>query len=64
MGFPGGPAGKESTFSAGDGSSVPGLGRSSGEANGYPLQYFYLENPMDRGVWQTTVHGGAELYMT
>ena len=64
MGFPGGPAGKESTFNAGDGSSVPGLGRSPGETNGYPLQYFYLENPMDRGAWQTTVHGVAELDMT
>ena len=37
--------------------SVPGSGRSSGEGNGNPLQYFYLENPMDRGAWWATVHG-------
>ena len=37
--------------------SIPGLGRSSGEGNGNPLQYSCLENPMDRGVWQATVHG-------
>ena len=36
---------------------VPGLGRSSGEGNGNPLQYSCLENPMDRGVWWATVHG-------
>ena len=28
-----------------------------GEGNGTPLQYFCLENPMDRGAWQATVHG-------
>ena len=39
--------------------SVPGLGRSSGGGNGNPLQYAYLENPMDRGAWQITVHGVA-----
>ena len=38
--------------------SIPGLGRSLGEGNGYPLQYSYLENSMDRGAWQATVHGG------
>ena len=32
--------------------SIPGSGRSSGEGNGNPLQYSYLENPMDRGAWQ------------
>ena len=37
--------------------SIPGLGRSPGEGNGNPLQYSYLENPMDRGTWQTVVHG-------
>ena len=36
---------------------IPGLGRSLGEGNGYPLQYSGLENPMDRGPWQVTVHG-------
>ena len=37
---------------------IPGLGRSPGEGNGYPLQYSCLENSMDRGAWQATVHGG------
>ena len=36
---------------------IPGLGRSPGEGNGNPLQYSCLENPMDRGAWQVTVHG-------
>ena len=40
-----------------DVSSIPGSGRSSGGGHGNPLQYFYLENPMDRGAWQDTVHG-------
>ena len=35
----------------------PGLRRSPGEGNGNPLQYSCLENPMDRGAWQATVHG-------
>ena len=47
MGFPGGSAGKESTCSVGDLGSIPGLGRSLGEGNGYPLQYSGLENSMD-----------------
>ena len=34
-----------------------GSGRSSGEGNGYPLQYSCLEKSMDRGAWQNTVHG-------
>ena len=45
---------------AGDLGSVPGLGRSPGERNGNPLQYSSLGNPMDRGTWQTTVHGVAK----
>ena len=40
-----------------DASSIPGLGRSPGGGNGNPLQYSYLENPMDRGAWQAPVHG-------
>ena len=36
---------------------IPGLGRSPGEGNSYPLQYSGLEIPMDRGAWQATVHG-------
>ena len=38
-------------------SLIPGLGRSPGKGNGYPLQYSCLENPMDRRAWQATVHG-------
>ena len=49
-------SGKESTFNAGDLGSIPGLGRSPREGNGNPLQNPCLENPMDRGAWQTTVH--------
>ena len=59
MGFPGGSAGKESACNAGDLSSIPGLGRSPGEGNGYPLQYSGLENSMD-----CIVHGVAESDMT
>ena len=44
--FPGGSAGKESTCSVGDLGLIPGLGRSPGEGNGYPLQYSGLENPV------------------
>ena len=40
--------------------SVPGLGRFSGEGNGNSLQYSCLENPIDKGAWQATVHGVAE----
>ena len=40
--------------------SVPGLRRSPGEGNGYTLQYSDLENSMDRGAWQATVHGDAK----
>ena len=36
--------------------SMPGLGRSVGEGNGYPLQYSCPENPMDRGAWWATVY--------
>ena len=39
---------------------IPGLGRSSGEGNGNPFQYSCLENPMDGGAWQLTVHGVAK----
>ena len=48
---------------AGDADLIPGLGRSPGEGNGYPLQYSLLENPMDRGAWQVTVYGVAESRM-
>ena len=51
--------GKESAYQAGNAGYVPGLRRSSGEGNGNPLQYSCLENPMDGGAWQATVHGVA-----
>ena len=44
--------------------SIPGLGRSPGERNGNLLQYSCLENPMNSGAWQATVHGVAELDTT
>ena len=56
----GGSAGKESTCNVGDRSSIPGLGRSPEERNGYPLQYSGLENSMDRGAWQAAVQGIAK----
>ena len=56
-GFPVGSKNKESVCYRGDLGSVPGFGRSPGEGNGNPLQYSCLENSIDRGAWQTTVHG-------
>ena len=56
-GFPHSSVGKESAYNAGDLGSIPGLGRSPGGGNGNPFQYFCLENFMDRGAWQGTVHG-------
>ena len=58
--FPGGSEGKESTCSEGDLCYIPGLGRSLGEGNGYPLHNSCLENSMDRGDWQATVYGVAK----
>ena len=54
-GFPGGSDSKESICNEGDLGSVPGLGRSPGEGNGYPLQCSGLENSMDKGAWH--LHG-------
>ena len=56
-GFPGGSDGKESACDARDPYSIPRLGRSPGEGNGNQLQYSCLENSMNRGAWQATVHG-------
>ena len=56
-GFPGGSDGKASVYNAGDPGSIPGLESSPGEGNGNPLQHYCLENPMDRGAWEATVHG-------
>ena len=61
MGFPGGSAGKESACNVGDQGSIPGLGRSPGEGNVYPLQYSGLENSMDRGAPRATVHGVTKI---
>ena len=47
LSFPAVSACKESAYNVGDLGSIPGLGRSPGEENGYPLQYSDLENPMD-----------------
>ena len=60
MGFPGGSEDKASACIAGDWGWIPESGRSSGEGNGYPLQYSCLENSMNRGAWQATVYGVAE----
>ena len=49
---------------SGDAGSIPGLERSPGEGKGYLLQYSCLENSIDRGSWQATVHGDAELDST
>ena len=61
MGFPSGSDGKEYACSVGDPDSIPELRRSPGEGNGNPLQYSYLGNPMDRGVWQATVHRATKV---
>ena len=60
MGFPGSSVGKESAYSAGDPSSIPGSGKSAGKGIGYPLQYFWIslvaqlvKNPP--AVWETWV---------
>ena len=53
--------GKEPAFNAGDPASILGLVRSPGGVYGNPLQYSCLENPMDRGAWQATVHGVARV---
>ena len=64
MGFPASSDNKESTFSVGEPGSIPGLWKSPGEGNGNPLQYSCLENPLDRGTCQATVHGVKELDTT
>ena len=64
LGFAGGSDGKESTCNARDLGLIPELGRSSGEENGYWLQYSGLENSVDSGAWWATVHGVAKSDMT
>ena len=62
QGLPGGLDSKEeSTHNVGDLGSIPALGRSHGGGHGNPLKYSCLKNPMDRGAWQTIVHGVARV---
>ena len=60
QGFPGSSVGKDSAYNAGYPGSIPGWGRCPGEGNGNPLQYSFLENPMDRGAWHATASGVAK----
>ena len=63
MGFPCGSVVKNPPANEGDAEDaglIPQLGRFPGGGNGNPLQYSCLNNPMDRGVWQATVHGAAK----
>ena len=60
MGFPGGSEVKASACNAGDLDSIPGSGKSPGEGSGNPLQYSFLENPMDGGAWWAIVHRVAK----
>ena len=62
-GFSGGAVVKNPPANArdtGDTGSIPGSGPAPGEENGNPLQYSWLENPMDRGAWRATVHGATK----
>ena len=68
MGLPCGSEGKKSACKVGDLGWIPGSGRSPGEGKGYfgegngnPFQYSCLENPMNKGAWQATVHGVAKV---
>ena len=58
--FPGGSDSKVSAYNVVDPDSIPGLGRSSGDGNGNPLQYSCLDSPMEGGAWLATVHGVAK----
>ena len=51
---------KNPPASAGNLGSIPVLGRSAGAENGNPLQYPYLEDSMDRGVWRAMIHGAEK----
>ena len=64
MSFPCGSPGKESACNVRDLDSIPGLGISTGEGNGYPLQYSCLENLMDRGAWRAIVLAVAKSQTT
>ena len=62
--FPGGSGSKESACNVGDPELIPGSGRCSAERNDYPLQYTWLENFMDRGIWRAKINGVIESDMT
>ena len=64
FGFPDGSDDKETACNTGDQGSIPGSGESPGEGNDNPLQYSRLENPMDRGTRQATVHGVTKIRTT
>ena len=57
MGFRDGSGVKNPLANTGDVGSILGSGRSPREGNGNPLQNSCLEDPMDRGAWQATIHG-------
>ena len=60
MDFPDGSNGKEYNCKVEALGSIPGSGGSPGEGNGYPLQYFLLDNSMDRRAWLAIVHGSQK----
>ena len=62
--FAGGSVVKNLPTNAGDLGSIPGSGKSPGEAHGNPLQYSCLGDPMDRGAWRAAVHRVTESDMT
>ena len=59
--FPGSSDDKEPACNVGELGSVPGLARSPGDGDGNRLQYSCLDNPLDKGAWQATVHEGGIL---
>ena len=63
-GLPSGSVVKNPSANAGEAGLIPGLGRSPREGNGNSPQHSCLGNPMDRGAWQNTVYGLAELDTT
>ena len=63
VGFPSGSVVKKSSCNEEDTGLIPGSGRFPGEGNGNPLQYSCLGNPIDKGDWQTAVHGLAKSWI-
>ena len=59
-GFPSWLSGKESVYNAGDAGLIPGLGRSPRGGHDNSLQYFCLDNPMNKGAWQAAAHRVAK----